>query len=169
MRGSSKKTKDGWDYFKFHRRRDFFMSYINQVMILQCGPPSLHCCTFPKRPFFPLQFGQEENISGNSIERRDYWIILKIDRVLPVSTWGSRNRMMNTFIIVSIAPTCRQEIVYRINLCFLSTWKRPSFSLYLDTFFKEKLTDYCFILKVPLFLQRQSRSEDGEHFANDQN
>ena len=54
---------------EFHKRRDFFISYINQVIILQCGPPS---CTLPKKVFFPLQFGQEENISGKSIERRVY-------------------------------------------------------------------------------------------------
>ena len=42
------------------------MSYIDQVVILQCGPPSY---TLPKKSFFPLQFGQEENISGNLGER----------------------------------------------------------------------------------------------------
>ena len=62
------------------------MSYINQVIILQCGPPSLHYCTLPKRPFFPLQFGQEANISGNLNERTVYWFILKIGRVLPFPT-----------------------------------------------------------------------------------
>ena len=46
------------------------MSYINQVLILQCGPPSLDYWTLPakKRSFFPLQFGQEENISGNQLK-----------------------------------------------------------------------------------------------------
>ena len=48
------------------------MSCINQVVILQYGPPSLHITPFQKRPFLPFQFGQEENISGNSIERRVY-------------------------------------------------------------------------------------------------
>ena len=61
------------------------MSYINQVITLQCGPPSLHYCTLPKKAF-PRQFGQEENISGKSIERRVYWFVLKIVRVLPVPT-----------------------------------------------------------------------------------
>ena len=36
------------------------MSYINQVMILQCGPPSLRYCTLPKKAFFPLQLGQAQ-------------------------------------------------------------------------------------------------------------
>ena len=52
-------------------------------IILQCGPPS---CTLQKRPFFPLQFGQEENISRHSIESRVYWFVLKIARVFPVHT-----------------------------------------------------------------------------------
>ena len=46
---------------------------------------------FQKRPFFPFQFeqeenisGQEENISGNSVERRVYRFVLKIDRLFPV-------------------------------------------------------------------------------------
>ena len=62
--------------------------------------------------------------------------------------------MMNTLNIsslltlVNITPICRQEIVYRINLCFLSTSKRPSLSLYFGTPFREEPTDYYFILKV---------------------
>ena len=43
-------------------------------------------CTLPKKPFFTFQFGQEENISGNSIKRRVYWFILKIARLLRDST-----------------------------------------------------------------------------------
>ena len=57
------------------------MSYINQVIILQCGPPS---CTCPKKLFFPPQSGQEEN--GKSIERKVYSFILKIAMVLSVPT-----------------------------------------------------------------------------------
>ena len=60
------------DYFKFHKRRDFFISYDIQVLlgiISQCGP--LYA-PFQEMYFFALQFGQEENISGNSIERRVY-------------------------------------------------------------------------------------------------
>ena len=60
---------------------------------------------FWKRPFFPLQFGQEENISGNSIERRVYILIYFENwQGAPCSHRQSRNRMMNTFIIVNIAP-----------------------------------------------------------------
>ena len=60
------------------------MSYINQLIILQCGVPLL--APIQERSFFLLQFWQEENISGNSIERRVYLFTLKVARVLPIPT-----------------------------------------------------------------------------------
>ena len=43
-------------------------------------------CTLKKRPSSLLQFGQEENIPGNSIEKRAYWLVLKIAGVFPICT-----------------------------------------------------------------------------------
>ena len=61
----------------------------------------------PRKAFsLPLRFGQEKNIPGHSIENRAYWFVLKIARVFPFIM--SRNRMMNTFIIVNITPTCKR-------------------------------------------------------------
>ena len=57
---------------------------------------------FQKRPFFPLQFGQEENISGKSTERRVYWFIIKIARVLPVPTGRVGIGWWTLLIIVNI-------------------------------------------------------------------
>ena len=74
-------------------------------VILQCAPPP-SSCTLKKRPSSPLQFGQREHIAGHSIERRIYQFILKIARIFPIPT--KRNRMMNTFIMVSITPTCNR-------------------------------------------------------------
>ena len=51
----------------------------NQMLlrvISQCRFPS---CTLQKRPFSPLQFGQEDNLSGHSIESRAYWFIFRQD------------------------------------------------------------------------------------------
>ena len=51
---------------------DFFISYDNHVVlgiISQCGPPS---STLQERPSSLLQFHQEENIPGHSIERGAY-------------------------------------------------------------------------------------------------
>ena len=47
----------------------------------------------PLLALLPLQFDQEENIPGHSIEKRTYRFILKIAR------------MINTFIIVKITIT----------------------------------------------------------------
>ena len=91
--------------------RALFISYDKQVFLgvtSQCDLPS---CTHQKMSSSPLQFGQEENIPGRSIERRAYWFILKITRIFSVPT--SRNRMMNTFIyiIVNITPTCKRKFI----------------------------------------------------------
>ena len=50
---------------------------------LTMQPPS---CTLQNRLSSPLQFGQEENISGHSSENRAYWFVLKIARVFFIST-----------------------------------------------------------------------------------
>ena len=52
----------------------------------------------------------------------------------------------------------------------LVTSKRASLSLYLGTHLKEKLTDYCFVLKVTrvfAIATQAKQTEDGEPFAND--
>ena len=74
VRGSNKKQRRG-------RIISNFSSYLyqpsdNTAMWSSLFHPSR------KRYFFPFQFGQEENISGNSIERRVYWFISKIDSSL---------------------------------------------------------------------------------------
>ena len=119
------------------------MPYINQVIIFQCGPPSW---TLPKKILlYPLVWVRKEYIL--KLNWKESLLICFEDcQGAPCS--HSRNRMMNTFIIVNITPICRYEIVYRINLCFLTTLKRPSVSFYLIIPFKEELADYCFILKV---------------------
>ena len=53
---------------------------------------------------------QEENISGKSIER-SLLIYFENFQGAPCSHRQSRNRMMNTFIIVNITPTCRRDRV----------------------------------------------------------
>ena len=107
VRGYNKKQRRGRIFFKFHKRGDFLISYDNQVLlgvISQCAPPTR---TLQERPSSPIQFGQEENLPGYSIESRAYWFILKITRMFPVLT--SRNRMMNTFIIANINPTWKDS------------------------------------------------------------
>ena len=73
--GSNKKQKTS-------RIISRFISYLYQPSDIAVWSPFLH--PSGKRSLFPLQFGQDKNISGNSTERRVniYWFILKIDRVL---------------------------------------------------------------------------------------
>ena len=76
---------------------------------------------------------------------------MKIARMFPIPT--SKNRMMNTFIIVHITLTCK-----KYNLpCPFSLMR---ISIYLGTHFKGELTNL--FLKVPgysLFPHRKSRQE----------
>ena len=62
------------------------MSYINQVIILQCGPPS---CILPKKAFLsPSVWTRREYIYiyiWKLSSKESLLIFLKIDRVLPVS------------------------------------------------------------------------------------
>ena len=81
-------------------------------VIPQFDPPY---CTLQKRSSSPIQFGQEENLPGHSIERRACWFVLKIARLFPIAT--SRNRMMNTFIIVNITPTYKRQFRGWIYAC----------------------------------------------------
>ena len=74
-----------------------------------------------KASLYPVfQFGQEENVPGHSIERRAYLFILNIARMFPIPS--SRNRMVNTFIIVNITPSHLETTLFPIP-------KGPSFSL----------------------------------------
>ena len=128
-------------------------------------PPFLHPS---EKPSPPLQFGQEENILGHSIERRTYWFILKIARMFLIHL--SRNRMMRTFIIVNKHYPLSPEI----RLCISPFQKGlPSpFSLarnriYLGTHLKEELTNLFWKLTgYSLFPHRQSSRQECEHFAN---
>ena len=69
--------------------------------------------------------------------------------------------MMNTFIIVNIAPICRSESLENKSMLLVHFKKAyfPALSLYLGTHLAEELyvgthlaeellTDYCFVLKV---------------------
>ena len=104
VRKSNKKQRRGRIISNFTKRIDFVIFYDNQVLlevISECSAPSW---TLQKRPSSPLQFGQEENILGHSLkaELTDlFW-----DRVSSVLT--RRNRMMITYIIVNINPTCKR-------------------------------------------------------------
>ena len=110
-----------------------------------------------KRPYSPIQFGQEENIPGHSTERRAYWFILKIARLFLIPS--SRNRTINTFIIVNFTFSPLEKDLP-------SPFSLARNRIYLGTHLKEELTNSFWKLKgYSLFPHRQSRKEC-EHFAN---
>ena len=113
-------------------------------LISQYGAPS---CNLQKRSPSLLQFGQEENIHGHSIESRAYWFALEIARVFPIPTGRVGIRWWNIFIIVNITPKCKRKFRGWIYVCPLQKGFPSPFSLarniiYLSTHLKEKLTDF---------------------------
>ena len=111
VRESNKKQRRG-------RIISNFISYLYQPSDnIAMWSPFLHPSK-KKSLFFPLQFGSEENISGNSIERRVYILIYFENwQGAPCSYRQSRNRMMNTFIIVNITPICKRQFRGYIYAC----------------------------------------------------
>ena len=86
VRGSSKKQRRDRIISNFTKGETFSCLISTKLEFCNVVPLRSIIAPFQKRLFFSLQFGQEENISGNSIERRDCWFILKIPRMLPVPT-----------------------------------------------------------------------------------
>ena len=62
------KNKGRLDYFKFHKRRDFFISYDKSTL----GGNLVMLSPFLDRSKKAFLFGQEDNIPGHLIERRAY-------------------------------------------------------------------------------------------------
>ena len=80
------------------------MSHINQVIILPCGPTSLHPLHPSKKGLsFPFSLGKKTIYLETQLKGELTDLFLKLTG-RPCSHRQSRNRMMNTFIIVNIAP-----------------------------------------------------------------
>ena len=102
VRGSNKQQRRGGitsNITKEQTFSSFMTTKCSWGVISQCSPPY---CSPQKRPSSPLQFDQEDNIPGYLSERRAYCFVLKKVRR------QRRNKMMNTFLIVSITPTCNR-------------------------------------------------------------
>ena len=106
VRGSNKKQRTGSIISNFTKRRDFFISYDNLVLlgvISQCATLPL-LAPFKKVHPPPFSLAKERIYLDTQLkaELTDlFW-----DRVSPILT--SRNRMMNSFTIVNITPTCKK-------------------------------------------------------------
>ena len=81
------------------------MSYINQVIILQCGPPSLHYCTLPKKAFLSPSVWTRKEYIWKLKRKRSLLIYFESFQDAPCLHRQSWNRMMNTFIIVNITSS----------------------------------------------------------------
>ena len=78
--------REGVGLFQISQKFRLLISYDNQVLLVVIAQCSPLFCTFQKRPLYPLQIGQIENIPGHSVERKAYWFVLKVPRVFPIST-----------------------------------------------------------------------------------
>ena len=56
------------------------MYYINQVIILQCGPASLHYCTLPKKAF-PFSLGEKKRIYLKTQLKEEFTLIKKLTNI----------------------------------------------------------------------------------------
>ena len=86
VRGSSKKQRRDRVFQISQKQRLFHLLYRPSALGDNVLMRPHFTCTLPKRSFFTLQLGKEDNLSGNSIKKRVDWFILKIAKVLPVPT-----------------------------------------------------------------------------------
>ena len=103
VRGSNKKQRSSriiWNFTK----GETFSSHINQVIILQCGPPS---CALPKKTFLSPSVWARREFIWKLNWKESLLIYFENCQGAPCSHRQSRNRMMNTFIIVNITPISR--------------------------------------------------------------
>ena len=80
------------------------MSYIDQIVILQCGPPSY--TPFQKRLSFPFSLGKKRIYPETQV-KGELLIYFENCQGAPYSHRQSSNRMMNSFVIVNITPICK--------------------------------------------------------------
>ena len=86
VRESNKKQRRGRVFQISQKERLFHLLYRPSALGDNLPMRSHFTCTLPKRPFFTLQLGKEDNLSGNSIKKRVDWFVLKIAKLLPVPT-----------------------------------------------------------------------------------
>ena len=106
VRGLIKKQRMGSAISNFTKGETFHILYDNRVLlriISQCGPPS---CTLPKKAFLSLSVWVRREYIWKLNLKENLLICFENCQGVPCSHWQSRNRIMNTFIIVNITPTC---------------------------------------------------------------
>ena len=128
------------------------------MIILQCGPPS---CTLPKKvSLYPSVWARREYIWKLNW-KESLLIYFENWQGAHCSHRQSRNRMMNTFIIVKIAPSLENSLENKSML--LVHFKKGLPLTLLGNSFDRRAAYwllFCFELPwYPLFLHRQSRQQ----------
>ena len=125
------------------------MSYINQVIILQCGPPSLHYCTLPKKAFLSPSVWARREYIWKLNWKESLLIYFENWQGAPCSHRQSRNRVMNTFIIVNITPICRQvRDSLEDKSMLLVHFKLPGYSLFLHRQSRQRMVNTLLMIKI---------------------
>ena len=114
-------------------------------------PPFLH---LSKKAFLsPFSLGNNWTINW----KKPYWFILKIAKLSLITS--SKNRMINTFIIVNVTPSSFQKGLP-------SPFSLARNKIYLGTHLKEELTNLFWRLTGSSLFPHKQNSQECEHFAN---
>ena len=107
VRGSNEKQRRGRINSNF-TKGDFFISYINQVLlgiISQCG---LSFCTLSIKVFLSLSVWARREYIWKLNWKESLLICFENCQGVPCSHKQNKNSMVNTFITVNIALTCKR-------------------------------------------------------------
>ena len=161
VRGSDEKQRRGRIISNF-TKGDFFISYINQVLlgiISQCGPSF---CTFSIKVFLSLSVWARREYIWKLNWKESLLIYFENWQGAPCSHRQSRNRMMNTFIIVNITPICKRQFRGYIYAC--PHQKGPPYHFTWALIWKKSLLLTALFWKLPgysIFPHRPSRQRMG--------
>ena len=141
------------------------MSYINQVTILQCGPPCLHC-TLPKKIFLSPSVWARREYIWKLNWKESLLIYFENCQGAPCSHRQSRNTMMNSFVIIvnitslednfmilvhfkKVFPLTLLALIWKKSLLItVSVWKLPGYSLSLHRQSKQKMVNTLIMIKI---------------------
>ena len=129
---------------------------------------------FQEMSFFPLKFGWARRVYIRKLKWKEILLIcFEYCQGLPCSYWQSRNKMINTFIIVNITPICNSLDDKSINLllCLEPLQKCLHFPFTCVLTWKKNLmltASLWKLLEYSLFPYRLNRqSMVNTYFAND--
>ena len=129
---------------------------------MQCGPRSLHYCTLPKKAFLSTSVWARREYIWKLNCKESLLIYSENFQGAPCSHRQSRNRMMNTFIMVNITPICRWESLEDESILLVHFKKTFSLTLFGHSFSRRVywlLFHYESYQGIPLFLHTGKADE----------